>query len=73
MTVIDPVLAATTQLFEVGEASITSESLRLDRHRRNARTISTHNPSIFKSQAVGAYVLNGNELFYAWSTGKRER
>ena len=71
LTVIDLVLAATTQLFEVGGASITSESLRLDRHWRNARTISTHNPSIFKSQAVGAYVLNGTELPYAWSAGKR--
>lgn len=71
LTVIDLVLAATTQLFEVGGASITSESLRLDRHWRNARTISTHNPSIFKSQAVGAFVLNGTELPYAWSAGKR--
>jgi alkylation response protein AidB-like acyl-CoA dehydrogenase len=71
LTVIDLVLTATTQLFEVGGASITSESLRLDRHWRNARTISTHNPSIFKSQAIGAYVLNGTELPYAWSAGNR--
>jgi alkylation response protein AidB-like acyl-CoA dehydrogenase len=71
LTVIDLVLSATTQLFEVGGASITSERLRLDRHWRNARTISVHNPSIFKSQAVGAYILNGSELPYAWSAGNR--
>jgi alkylation response protein AidB-like acyl-CoA dehydrogenase len=69
--VIPTVLDATTQLFEVGGASITSESLRFDRHWRNARTISTHNPLIYKLQTVGDHVLNGSELPYAWSAGKR--
>ncbi len=71
LTVIDLVLRATNDLFEVGGASITSESLRLDRHWRNARTISVHNPTIFKSQAIGANVLNGTELPFAWSAGNR--
>ncbi|MDL5158348.1 acyl-CoA dehydrogenase family protein [Actinomycetospora termitidis] len=70
-TVIPSVLDATTQLFEVGGASITSESLRLDRHWRNARTISVHNPLIYKLQTVGDHVLNGSELPYAWSAGRR--
>ncbi|MEJ2871231.1 acyl-CoA dehydrogenase family protein [Actinomycetospora sp. OC33-EN08] len=69
--VIPSVLDATTQLFEVGGASITSESLRLDRHWRNARTISVHNPLIYKLQSVGDHVLNGSELPYAWSAGTR--
>jgi alkylation response protein AidB-like acyl-CoA dehydrogenase len=69
--VIPTVLDATTQLFEVGGASITSEALRLDRHWRNARTISVHNPLIYKLQTVGDHVLNGSELPYAWSAGKR--
>jgi alkylation response protein AidB-like acyl-CoA dehydrogenase len=69
--VIPSVLDATTQLFEVGGASITSEKLRLDRHWRNARTISVHNPLIYKLQTVGDHVLNGSELPYAWSAGKR--
>ncbi|MDL9943985.1 acyl-CoA dehydrogenase family protein [Gordonia sp. ABSL11-1] len=69
--VIDTVLEATTQLFEVGGASITSESLRLDRHWRNARTISVHNPLIYKLQAIGDHVLNGSDLPYAWSAGSR--
>lgn len=69
--VIPAVLDATTQLFEVGGASITSEKLRLDRHWRNARTISVHNPLIYKLQVVGDHVLNDADLPYAWSAGKR--
>ncbi|MGC5256554.1 acyl-CoA dehydrogenase family protein [Gordonia sp. DT218] len=70
--VISTVLDATTQLFEVGGASITSESLGLDRHWRNARTISVHNPLIYKLQAIGDHVLNGADLPYAWSAGRRQ-
>ncbi|MBT0565546.1 acyl-CoA dehydrogenase family protein [Williamsia sp. CHRR-6] len=70
-TVIDQVVAATSHLFEVGGASIVSERLRLDRHWRNARTISVHNPLIYKLQSVGAHVLNGEDLPYAWSAGAR--
>ena len=70
-TVIEQVLAATSQLFEVGGASIVSERLRLDRHWRNARTISVHNPLIYKLQSIGAHVLNDADLLYAWSAGSR--
>lgn len=71
LTVIDTVLAATSQLFEVGGASVTSERLRLDRHWRNARTISVHNPAIFKARAIGDHLLNGADLPFAWSAGER--
>ncbi|RAS37471.1 alpha-ketoglutarate-dependent taurine dioxygenase [Paraburkholderia bryophila] len=57
--VIAQVLEATTLLFEVGGASATSERLRLDRHWRNARVISSHNPAIQREQAIGAFHLNG--------------
>ena len=69
--VIGLVLDATSRLFEVGGASISSEELGLDRHWRNARTISVHNPLIYKQQSIGAYVLNGDPLPYAWSAGAR--
>ena len=65
------VLDATAQLFEVGGASITSSEAALDRHWRNARTVAAHNPLIYKQQAVGAHVLNGDPLPYAWSAGRR--
>jgi alkylation response protein AidB-like acyl-CoA dehydrogenase len=57
--VIDLVLQASTLLFEVGGASATSETRRLDRHWRNARTAASHNPAIFRERAIGDYYLNG--------------
>lgn len=71
LAVIDLVLPATSLLFELGGASIVSESLRLDRHWRNARTISVHNPAIQKARAIGDHLLNGAELPFAWSAGER--
>jgi len=65
--VIDLVLQATTLLFEVGGASATSESLRLDRHWRNARTAACHNPAIFRERAIGDYLLNGTVPETRWS------
>jgi alkylation response protein AidB-like acyl-CoA dehydrogenase len=69
--VIGLVLDATAELFEVGGASISDAGLALDRHWRNARTVSAHNPLIYKQQAVGAHLLNGDPLPYAWSAGRR--
>jgi alkylation response protein AidB-like acyl-CoA dehydrogenase len=69
--VISLVLEATAEIFEVGGASLTSEKLAIDRHWRNARTIASHNPAIFKLRAIGAYELNREELPYAWSAGVR--
>jgi alkylation response protein AidB-like acyl-CoA dehydrogenase len=71
VTVIKLVLDATAELFEVGGASLSSEKLAIDRHWRNARTIASHNPAIFKLRAIGAYELNGEALPYAWSAGER--
>ena len=70
--VVDLVLDATTQLFEVGGASIVSDTLALDRHWRNARTISVHNPVLYKLRSVGAHILNGEDLPYAWSAGAKK-
>ena len=58
-TVIDLVLRTTGRIFEVGGASATSGSRALDRHWRNARTISSHNPAIYRQQAVGNHLVNG--------------
>jgi alkylation response protein AidB-like acyl-CoA dehydrogenase len=57
--VLEQVLEAATLLFEVGGASATSETRRLDRHWRNARVLASHNPAIQREAAVGAYHLNG--------------
>lgn len=49
-------------LFDVGGASATKQSRNLDRHWRNARTLSSHNPSLYKTQAIGAFEINGTPL-----------
>ena len=71
LAVIDTVLRATTDLFEVGGASIVDADLRLDRHWRNARTLAVHNPAIQKARAIGDLLLNGADLPYAWNAGAR--
>lgn len=59
ITVIDLVLRATSELFEVGGASLVNDEHRLDRHWRNARTLAVHNPAIYKHRILGDYLLNG--------------
>ncbi|MBG6182952.1 alkylation response protein AidB-like acyl-CoA dehydrogenase [Arthrobacter sp. CAN_A214] len=59
VTVIDQVLSATSRLFEVGGASAVSIERGLDRHWRNARTIASHNPAIYKARSVGGWELTG--------------
>lgn len=64
--VIGQVLEATTLLFEVGGASATSEHRRFDRHWRNARTLASHNPAIYRERVLGNYHLNGVTPDQAW-------
>ncbi len=52
-------LQAATSLFDIGGASSTQRSHNLDRHWRNARTISSHNPTLYKSFNIGNHELNG--------------
>jgi len=52
------VLELTSHIFDPLGASATSGSLALDRHWRNARTVGSHNPWIYKARQVGDYVLN---------------
>ncbi|TCB96716.1 hypothetical protein E0H26_13870 [Micromonospora zingiberis] len=52
-------IAAAERVFTVGSGSAVSAALNLDRHWRNARTVSAHSPMDYKDQVVGAYVLNG--------------
>ncbi|NUL45639.1 acyl-CoA dehydrogenase [Cellulosimicrobium funkei] len=53
------VLAAATQLFEVGGASALSQTKRLDRHWRNARVLANHNPLIYRARLLGDWEVNG--------------
>jgi alkylation response protein AidB-like acyl-CoA dehydrogenase len=51
--------ASAAKLFDVGGASATQSIYNLDRHWRNVRTISTHNPTFLKSSAIGDNITNG--------------
>lgn len=53
------ILEATTLLFDALGASATKRGLGLDRYWRNARTISSHNPRIYRDRIVGDFAVNG--------------
>lgn len=48
-----------SELFAMGGASATDRRWDLDRHWRNARTHSVHDPVDCKNHHVGAYLLSG--------------
>lgn len=73
VVVTELVLKATSDLFDTLGASATARSLGLDRHWRNARTVSSHNPRILKSRVVGAHLVNGTPPPYAWAIGGTRR
>ncbi|MGY3452075.1 acyl-CoA dehydrogenase family protein [Bradyrhizobium sp. USDA 4353] len=49
-------------IFDVGGASSTKKATNFDRHWRNARTLSSHNPVTYKERAIGQYLINGTPL-----------
>jgi alkylation response protein AidB-like acyl-CoA dehydrogenase len=59
VAVIGAVLDAATIAFNAGGASATLNAAHLDRHWRNARTLASHNPLIYKPRIVGDYLVNG--------------
>jgi len=52
-----------------GGASALQEDRRLDRHWRNARTLASHNPTIYKGRVVGDHLLNGARPTFYWAVG----
>jgi alkylation response protein AidB-like acyl-CoA dehydrogenase len=57
--VTDLILTATTELFDALGSSAARRSAGLDRHWRNARTISSHNPRVYHDRIVGDFAVNG--------------
>jgi len=61
-------IAATNKLFELGGTRSTLAEHALDRHWRNARTHTLHDPVRWKYAILGNYYLNGvNPPLHAWS------
>lgn len=56
-------LKAAEALFETGGGSTTASRYNFDRHWRNIRTLSTHNPLRQKARAIGDYFINGETTF----------
>jgi alkylation response protein AidB-like acyl-CoA dehydrogenase len=67
--IVDAVLNAATRLFDIGGASALKEHRRLDRHWRNARTLASHNPTLYKARVVGDHALNGTRPTFYWAVG----
>jgi alkylation response protein AidB-like acyl-CoA dehydrogenase len=69
-TISSLVLEATASLFDALGASATSLSKSLDRYWRNARTITSHNPRIYKERIVGDFIVNGTAPPFQWRIGQ---
>ncbi|MCA1443179.1 acyl-CoA dehydrogenase family protein [Ensifer sp. IC4062] len=67
--VTDLILEASTLLFDALGASATKKPAGLDRHWRNARTLASHNPRIYKQRIIGDYAVNGTPPPYQWRIG----
>lgn len=63
---------AATELFNALGASDTRISKALDRHWRNARTVSSHNPVIYKARDIGNWRVNGTPPTGIWQIGRGE-
>ncbi|OBG85985.1 acyl-CoA dehydrogenase [Mycobacterium sp. E802] len=53
---------AATRLLELGGASAASRQRNLDRHWRNIRTITLHNPVAYKARVIGQNLLQGTPV-----------
>ncbi|WP_243694827.1 acyl-CoA dehydrogenase family protein [Labedella populi] len=60
---------AATLVFNTLGASATSRAKGLDRHWRNARTVASHNPVVYKARIVGDWSINGTPPPFIWSIG----
>jgi len=60
IAVIEAVLDAATRAFDACGSSAARNAVHLDRHWRNARTLASHNPVVYKPRIVGDHLVNGS-------------
>ncbi|MDR5823572.1 hypothetical protein [Caballeronia sp. LZ043] len=63
------VIDAAASVFDALGASATLRQAGLDRHWRNARTVASHNPRIYKDRIVGDFAVNGTLPPGQWRIG----
>ncbi|MET0425634.1 MAG: acyl-CoA dehydrogenase family protein [Actinoplanes sp.] len=68
--VIEAVLDAATTAFNAGGSSAVRNRAHLDRHWRNARTLASHNPVVYKPRIVGDHLVNGTAPVPAYYRGR---
>ena len=68
--VTDLILHAATIAFDALGASAVTRDAGLDRHWRNARTLASHNPRIYKDRIVGDFAVNGTVPPPQWRVGQ---
>ncbi|MFD1815278.1 acyl-CoA dehydrogenase family protein [Rhodococcus gannanensis] len=68
--VIDAVLGAADRAFDAGGSSTVRSGIHLDRHWRNARTLASHNPVIYKPRVIGDYLVNANGPVSGYYAGR---
>ena len=61
--------AAAGRVFDTLGASALSRAKNLDRHWRNARAVTSHNPWIYKAKIVGDWSINGTPPPFIWNIG----
>lgn len=61
LVIIAAALRTTTTIFDALGASGVSEERGLDRHWRNARTLASHNPRVYKARILGDHLINGTD------------
>jgi len=59
VTVTEQTLEAATLVYDVLGSSALDQSVLLDRHWRNARTLASHNPRAYKARIAGDWHVNG--------------
>ncbi|MEH3024120.1 MAG: acyl-CoA dehydrogenase family protein [Pseudomonas oryzihabitans] len=67
--VTDLIIDASSRLFDALGASATLRPQGLDRFWRNARTLASHNPRIYKDRIVGDFAVNGTPPPPQWKIG----
>ncbi len=67
--VTDLIVDASSRLFDALSASATLRPHGLDRFWRNARTLASHNPRIYKDRIVGDFAVNGTPPPPQWKIG----
>lgn len=61
LVISEAALQATALVFDALGSSGTDSSLGLDRHWRNARTLVSHNPRVYKQRLVGDWYVNAKD------------